>query len=64
MSELRENEVPQGENMEHPLVEREPAGDDMGEWIYSMWIDPPRQDKLEQLLGEMGITYTCQRLVF
>ena len=63
-NEMRENEVPQGENPVHPLNEREPAGEDMGEWTYSMWIDPPRQDKLEKLLHEMGITYTCQRLVF
>lgn len=61
---MRENEVPQDVNVFHILNENEKTGDGMGEWTYSMWIDPPRQDKLEACLREMGIDYTCQRLVF
>ena len=63
--ELRENEVPQGENPVHPLNEREPVNEGgMGEWTYAMWIDPQRQGKLEAFLRDLGVDYTCQRLVF
>lgn len=64
-NDMRQNEVPAGENAIHPLNEREPANEGgMGEWNYSMWIDPDRQDKLEKFLDDMGVDYTCQRLVF
>lgn len=64
--QLREYEVPSETNVASVLNAEEPPmnEDGMGEWLYFMWIDSKRQQRLEAGLKKMAINFHCKRLEY